>query len=208
MPAIKVSIVEDDARIRESLASLVNMSEGLTCISTFSNVEAALKSLPQAWPDVLLMDINLPRVSGIEGVAKLKAMQPTLQIIMLTVYTDADKIFKSLKAGASGYLLKQTPPAEILEAITEVSRGNSPMSGPIARKIVEHFQQQPTCSEADKLSPRELEILNYMSQGCHNKDIAQKLGIGFETVRTHLRRIYEKLHVSSRTAAVMKYLQR
>ena len=148
------------------------------------------------------MDINLPRISGIEGVAKLKVIRPALQIIMLTVYTDAEKIFKSLKAGASGYLLKQTPPAEILQAIADAGH-----VGPIARKIVEHFQQQPTCSEAENLSRANWRFWITV-QGWHNKDIAQKLGIGFETVRTHLRRIYEKLHVSSRTAAVMKYLQR
>jgi DNA-binding NarL/FixJ family response regulator len=203
---IKISIVEDDGGIRESLAVLVNMGEGFRCISTFASVEAALKMLPQEWPDVLLMDINFPRMSGIDGVAKLKALRPELQVIMLTVYADDEKIFKSLKAGANGYLLKQTPPAEILEAIAEVHRGGAPMSGQIARKVVHHFQHQS--ADTEKLSKRELEILNHIAEGYHNKEIAQKLDIAFETVRTHVRRIYEKLHVSSRAEAVVKYLNR
>src|SRR5687767_3925326 len=205
---IKVSIVEDDAGIRQSLAALLNATDGFQCISHFSNVETALKNLPQQWPDVLLMDINLPRVSGIDGVVKIKAIRPSLQVLMLTVYADNEKIFQSLKAGASGYLLKQTPPVEILQAITDVHRGGAPMSGPIARRLVEHFQRHAPSAEAENLSKRELEILDYLSQGYHNKEIAQTLDISVETVRTHLRRIYEKLHVNSKTEAVLKYLKR
>ena len=205
---IKVAIIEDDTGIRESLAVLVNMGSGFRCLNTFSNVEAALKALPGSWPDVLLMDINLPRMDGIEGVSKLKAMRPQLQVLMLTVYADTEKIFDSLKAGASGYLLKQTSPAEILEAIQEVHSGGSPMSSTIARKVVRHFQQQPVLNEAENLSKRELEILEHLAKGFQNKQIAQALGIEFETVRSHLRRIYEKLHVNSRTEAVIKFLKR
>ncbi len=205
---IKVAIIEDDEGIRKSLSSLLNKTEGLRCVSDFSNVEAALKNLPRAWPDVLLMDINLPRISGIDGAAKLKALRPALQILMLTVYADNRKIFQSLKAGASGYLLKQTPRSEILQAIVDVHRGGAPMSGPIARRLVEHFQKRvPNAAEAENLSKRESEILDYLAQGYHNKEIAEMLDISFETVRTHLRKIYEKLHVSSRTEAVIKYLQ-
>ena len=206
--SIKVAIVEDDAGIRQSLEALLNTTEGFKCINTFSNVETALKNLPREWPDVLLMDINLPRISGIDGVAKIKALRPTLQVLMLTVYADNRKIFQSLKAGATGYLLKQTPRSELLQAIIDVHRGGAPMSGPIARRLVEHFQKRaPSAEEAEMLSKRESEILDYLSQGYHNKEIAQMLDISFETVRTHLRRIYEKLHVSSRTEAVIKYLQ-
>ncbi len=203
---IRVAIVEDDAGIRQSLTALLRCAENLEFVDSFSTVEAALQTLPQDWPDVLLMDINLPRMSGIQGVAKIKALRPSLLVVMLTVYADNEKIFESLKAGANGYLLKQTPPEEILEAIADVHAGGSPMSSPIARKVVDHFQRQASCPETETLSKRELEILNYLAEGCHNKEIAQKLGIAYETVRTHLCRIYEKLHVNSRTEAVLKYL--
>jgi DNA-binding NarL/FixJ family response regulator len=204
-PPIRVSIVEDDAGIRESLAILINGSVGFRCISTFANAETAMKLLPVDWPDVVLMDINLPNMSGIECLSKLKALRPALQIIMLTVYADNDKIFDSLKAGASGYLLKQTPPVEILAAIVDVHRGGSPISSSIARKLVQHFQQQRS-STAEALSGREIEILEVIAKGHHNKEVAELLGISVETVRSHLRHIYEKLHVSSRTEAVLKYL--
>jgi DNA-binding NarL/FixJ family response regulator len=205
---IKVAIVEDDDGIRSSLTALIKTAEQFQFLNSYPDVESALKDLPRNWPEVLLMDINLPRLSGIEGVAKIKALRPSLMVIMLTVYADNEKIFQSLKAGANGYLLKQTPPEEILEAIADVHRGGSPMSSPIARKVVDHFQRQAACPEAENLSKRELEILNYLAEGCHNKEIAQKLGISYETVRTHLSRIYEKLHVNSRTEAVLKYLKR
>lgn len=204
----KVSIIEDDAGIRESLAIVINGSQGFRCISTFPNAEAAANELPRNWPDVVLMDINLPKMSGIECVAKLKALRPTLQAIMLTVYADNEKIFRSLQAGASGYLLKQTPPAEILSAIQEVLRGGSPMSSAIARKVVMHFQQEPPANPTEGLSKREQELLDLIAQGQHNKQVADKLGITVETVRTHLRNIYEKLQVNSRTEAVIKYLGR
>lgn len=204
---IKVAIVEDDNGIRESLAVLINGSPGFRCISAFANAEGALVGLPQDWPDVALVDINLPRMSGIDLVSKLRALRPDLLVIMLTVYADNERIFKSLKAGASGYLLKQTPPVEILAAIAEVHRGGSPMSGAIARKMVQHFQQQPQC-DTTNLSEREIEILNLLVKGQQNKEIAGHLGLSIETIRTHLRRIYEKLHVTSRTEAVVKFLGR
>lgn len=204
---IKVSIVEDDAGIRESLAILINGAPGFRCINTFANAEAALKQIPLDWPDVILMDINLPKMSGIELVAKLKAMHPTIQVIMLTVYADNEKIFKSLKAGASGYLLKQTPPNEILDAITDVQRGGSPMSNSIARQVVLYFQQRPPANETENLSKRELEILGHLAKGYQYKEIADTLSLSVLTVRAHIRNIYEKLHVHSRTEAVVKYLQ-
>lgn len=205
--SIKVSIVEDDAGIRESLAILINGSAGFKCISTFPNAEAALKELPAEWPDVVLMDINLPKMSGIELVSKLKALQTNLQVLMLTVYTDNEKIFKSLKAGATGYLLKQTPPMEILEAIADVNRGGSPMSNSIARQVVLYFQQNPPKSETENLSKRELEILRHLAKGYQYKEIADMLSLSVLTVRAHIRNIYEKLQVHSRTEAVVKYLQ-
>ncbi len=204
---IKVSIVEDDAGVRESMSVLINGTNGFRCISAFPNAEMALKKLPLDWPDVVLMDINLPEISGIECVSRLKAIRPTLQVLMLTVYMESEKIFKSLTAGASGYLIKQTPPAQILEAIAEVHRGGSPMSSSIARKVVQYIQQQGTSAEETaNLSKREHEILAQLAKGFQYKEIADMLGISVLTVRNHLRNIYEKLHVRSRTEAVVKFL--
>lgn len=206
---IKVSIVEDDAGVRESMSVLMNGTTGFRCISTFPNAEVALKNLPCDWPDVVLMDINLPEISGIECVSKLKSVHPALQIIMLTVYMDNDKIMKSLMAGASGYLIKQTPPAQILDAIAEVHRGGSPMSSNIARKVVQYIQQQgATSEETSNLSKREYEILTHLAKGYQYKEIAEMLSISVLTVRNHLRNIYEKLQVRSRTEAVVKFLGR
>jgi DNA-binding NarL/FixJ family response regulator len=207
---INVSIVEDNKRLRESLSILIDGSDGFRCLSSFPNAEEAIKRLPGAWPDVLLMDINLPEMSGIECVAKLKELRPTLQIIMLTAYLENDKIFRSLLAGATGYLVKQTSPAEILEAIADVHRGGAPMSSDIARKVVEYVQQSkrpagPTEETAD-LSKREHEILTYLSKGYQYKEIADVLSLSVSTVRTHLRSVYKKLHARSRTEAVVKFL--
>ncbi|MDQ6631937.1 MAG: response regulator transcription factor [Verrucomicrobiota bacterium] len=204
--SIKVSIVEDKAGIRKSLAILINGSSGFECISTFPNAEVALEEMRNNWPEVVLMDINLPEISGIDCAKKLKEIRPTLQIIMLTVYVENEKIFKSLMAGASGYLIKDTPPTEILEAIADVHRGGSPMSSQIARRVVEHVQQFSMSDETMNLSPREYEILGQLAKGYQYKEIADKLGISPLTVRTHLRNIYEKLHVRSRTEAVVKFL--
>lgn len=204
----KVAIVEDNAGIRESLAILINGSPGFQCIGTFPSAEVALQKLPQGWPDVILMDINLPEMSGIECVAKLKVMQPALHVIMLTVYVDSEQIFKSLQAGASGYLLKQTSPAEILAAITDVQLGGAPMTNSIARKVVQYFQQRKSSNETESLTKREYEILSEIAKGFQDKEIAGKLSLSILTVRTHIRNIYEKLHVRSRTEAVVKFLQK
>ncbi|MDQ6630524.1 MAG: response regulator transcription factor, partial [Verrucomicrobiota bacterium] len=171
--SIKVAIVEDNSKIRESLAIVLNGTQGLSCIAAFPNAEVALKELPRHWPDIVLMDINLPKMSGIECVSNLKAMRPQLQVIMLTVYVESEKIFQSLMAGASGYLIKQTPPAEIINAIMEVHRGGSPMSSQIARKVVQYIQQleQPR-AETASLSKREHEILAYLAKGFQYKEIA------------------------------------
>lgn len=208
--SITVSIVEDNKRLRESLSILIDGSEGFRCLSSFPNAEEAIKRLPSAWPDVLLMDINLPEMSGIECVAKLKEMRPTLQVIMLTAYLENDKIFQSLLAGATGYLIKQTSPTEILEAIADVHRGGAPMSSDIARKVVEYVQQSKPSTgpveETTSLSKREHEILTYLSKGYQYKEIADVLSLSVSTVRTHLRSVYKKLHARSRTEAVVKFL--
>ena len=205
-PSIKVSIVEDDHGLRESLTALIHSSEGFHCAGTYVNAETALKQIPQAWPEVVLMDIRLPQMSGIECISRLKAMRPSLLFVMLTVYMDGDLIFKSLQAGASGYLIKKTPPAEILEAVTEVHRGGSPMSSAIARKVVEYFQQKQTRSDENNLTKREQEILTELSKGYRDKEIAERLAISIPTVRTHVRNIYEKLQVRSRAEAVARFL--
>jgi len=206
---INVSIVEDDDGIRESLAILIEGSPGYRCVSAHASAEDALRQIPLKCPDVLLMDINLPRMSGIDCVRRLKAQRPGIQILMLTMYEDNDLIFKSLIAGASGYLLKRTPPAKLLEAIEEVHRGGSPMTGKIARAVVQYFRDmRGSFSEEESLSKRELEILDLLAKGYRYKEIADALGISFDTVRSHLRNIYDKLHVHSRTEAVVKYLRK
>jgi DNA-binding NarL/FixJ family response regulator len=209
MPApIKVCIVEDDARLRESLSVLLDGSHEFRCIGAYPNAETALKQIPVAWPDVILMDINLPKMSGIECVARLKELKPELHVIMLTICGDDDQVFESLKVGASGYLMKKASPAEILEAITEVHAGGAPMSTIVARKVVRYFQQQQkTPAVATDLTKRELEILSYLVKGFQYKEIAEALSISGFTVRTHIDHIYQKLHVRSRTEAVVKFLK-
>ena len=204
---IKVSIVEDDARFRESLSVLIDAGES-RCIGTYPNAETALKQMPRNWPDVVLMDINLPEMSGIECVARLKEMKPTLHVIMLTVYMDSEQVFDSLKAGATGYLLKKTAPAKILEAITEVNSGGAPMSSAIARRVVQHFQTGKSNDETKNLTNREQEILCLLAKGRQDKEIAEILSLSVFTVRSYIKNIYEKLHVRSRTEAVVKFLGR
>lgn len=206
---ITVAIVEDDRRVRESLAVLINGAENLRCVSTHASGEEALAAAPPKKPDVVLMDINLPGMSGIECVRKLKQQLPKTQILMLTMYEDDEKVFQSLVAGASGYLVKRTSPAELLKAIEEVHSGASPMSGKIARSVVEYFHKLQSAAPAEEyLSRREQEILNLLAQGYRYKEIAGALSISFETVRSHLKNIYDKLHVHSRTEAVVKYLRK
>ncbi len=203
---IKVSIVEDDDRIRNSLTALIDGSEGFRCASAHPSAEEILRQVAVTKPDVVLLDINLPGMTGIECIPKLKARIPNVKILMHTVYEDEEKLFKSLRAGANGYLLKRTSPAKLLEAIMDVHAGNSAMSSQIARLVVKYFHQIGPSDETAKLTHREVEILQHLSRGYQNKEIAALLNIGFDTVRTHLRNIYEKLHVNSRTEAVMKYL--
>ncbi|MGB2868662.1 MAG: response regulator transcription factor [Bacteroidota bacterium] len=206
---IKVSIVEDIADIRESLATLINGSHGFSCISSYGTGAEALSSLLRDKPDVVLMDINLPDTSGIDCVRELRNRGADFQVLMLTMYEDSDQVFKALAAGASGYLLKRTPPAKLLEAIHEVLHGGSPMSMQIARMVVQSFHSMGKSSdEKMNLTRREEEILAHLAKGLRYKEIADALFINIETVRSHLRRIYEKLHVRSRTEAVVKYLQK
>ncbi|MGA9365282.1 MAG: response regulator transcription factor [Bacteroidota bacterium] len=206
---IKVAIVEDNDRIREGLAVLIDGSEGFQCSAAYESAEEALRYLPSYHPDGVLMDIQLPRMSGIECVEKLKENNPNVQVIMLTVFEDDEKVFKSIVAGATGYVLKRTPPAELLGAIKEVHEGGSPMSDQIARKVVRAFQQMGKSSkDTENLSEREMEILSYLAKGYQDQEIADHFFISVKTVRTHLRNIYQNLHVRSRTQAVLKYLQK
>ena len=206
---IKISIVDDNDQIREGLSVLINGSTGFQCVATYATAENALKYLPAQKPDVVLMDIQLPGMSGIECVRDLKKLLPDLQIMMLTVYEDDDNVFKSILAGASGYVLKKTPPSELLEAISDLHNGGSPMSDRIARKVVQAFQQMGKSSrKTENLTQRESEILSYVAKGFQDKEIAEKFFLSSETVRTHLRNIYKKLHVRSRTEATLKYLHK
>jgi len=202
----KVAIVEDDALIREKLANLISRADGLGCIGTYADGEKALAEIPRLKPDVVLMDINLPGMSGIECVRRLKIALPSVQIVMLTVYDEVGQIFKSLMAGACGYLLKRTPPDKLVEAITEAQLGGAPMTRHIARKVVQYFYQFDAVSpETGKLSKREQETLALLAEGFRYKEIADKLGISPFTVREYVHSIYQKLHVSSRMEAVIKY---
>lgn len=205
---IQVAIVEDSNLVRTTLAKVIDRSEGFQCTHQYANAEAALEELPRVKPDVVLMDINLPGMNGVECVKKLKQVAPQIQILMLTVYEDTENIFNALTAGASGYLLKRTTTPELLAGIIEVQKGGSPMTTHIARKVVQSFQRigrSPQPSE--NLSTREQEVLDCLAKGFLYKEIAEKLGISYETVHTYIRRIYEKLQVRTRTEAVAKFLK-
>ena len=204
-----VSIVEDNDQLRGTLARMIDRADGFQCVGQHPSAEAALEAIPNEKPQVVLMDINLPGMNGVECVRRLKQQLPETQVIMLTVYEDTENIFNALAAGAAGYLLKRTPSAEILEGIRQVLQGGSPMTAHIARKVVQSFQRAPASPQpTEDLSPREREVLDCLSQGFLYKEIAEKLGISYETVHTYIRRIYEKLQVRTRTEAVAKFLKR
>src|SRR6266404_760374 len=204
-----VSIVEDNDQLRSTLVRLINRADDFRCVSTYATAEAALIGLPHDHPKVVLMDINLPGINGVECVRRLKETLPTAQVIMLTAYEDTENIFNALAAGAAGYLLKRSPRAELLDAIRDVCKGGSPMTSHIARKVVQSFQKSGASPKpAENLSAREQEVLDCLSQGFLYKEIAEKLGISYETVHTYVRRIYEKLQVRTRTEAVAKFLRR
>ena len=207
--ATTVSIVEDNDQLRGTLARLINREEGFRCLSQFATAEAALEALPTEKPNVVLMDINLPGINGVECVRRLKQLAPATQVVMLTAYEDTENIFNALAAGANGYLLKRAPRAELLDALREVCAGGSPMTTHIARKVVQSFQKAgPSPQPTENLSAREQEVLDCLSHGFLYKEISEKLGIGYETVHTYIRRIYEKLQVRTRTEAVAKFLRR
>ena len=206
---ITVSIVDDEADLRKHIASYLDAAGNIKCVIGYASAEEALKHLPQDKPDVVLMDINLGEMDGIECVRRLTALVPDAQVLMLTVFEDTDQIFNALAAGASGYLLKRLSPKKLLEAIEEVCEGGSPMSAPIARKVVHSFKAPPPPGgESGDLSPREHAVLNGLAEGLAYKQIADQLGVSIHTVRNYIRRIYEKLHVRSRTEAVAKFFRK
>lgn len=206
--AIQVGIVEDEKQIGESLRILIDGSEGFSCKHVFLDAESAIIAIPKLQLDVILMDIHLPLKDGIACVGELSAKTPATNYVMCTSFEDSDSVFKALKAGANGYITKTTQPSKILDAIVEVYNGGSPMSSNIARKVVASFHRLPEVnSELKKLSQREKEILFHLSEGLRYKEIADKLFLSTETVRTHIRNIYEKLQVNSRTEALNKTLR-
>ena len=206
---ITVSIVEDNDQLRGTLARVISRAPGFQCLAEYANAEAALEAIPKERPNVVLMDINLPVMNGVECARRLKQLAPEIQVVMLTAYEDTENIFNSLAAGASGYLLKRTTSADLLTAIRDVHKGGSPMTTHIARKVVQSFQKAgASTQQTENLSPREQEVLDCLSHGFLYKEIAEKLGISYETVHTYIRRIYEKLQVRTRTEAVAKFLRR
>jgi DNA-binding NarL/FixJ family response regulator len=204
---ITVAVVEDDPQVRQSLEGIIKRGSDVICVGAFANAEEALRELPRLKPRVVLMDINLPGMDGVECVSKLSALLPEMQIVMLTVYDNTDAIFNSLAAGASGYLLKPVSAAQLLAAVKDVYAGGAPMTSNIVRKVVQTFKQPVAAArETENLSTRESEVLDYLAKGYLYKEIAEQLGIGYGTVHTYIERIFKKLHVRSRAQAVAKYL--
>lgn len=207
--AVTVSIVEDEPGTRENLLALFRQAPDIECLSAYATGEEAVRGIPKERPQVAVVDINLPKMSGIECVEQLKQLQPQLQVLMLTTYEESELIFHSLRAGANGYLLKNMPVEELLQAVTEVHAGGAPMSMLVARKVVAHFHKvKPAAGAVGHLSQRENEILGLLAKGCLYKEIADQLGISMNTVRTHIHAVYEKLHVQNRTEAVLRFLRR
>jgi DNA-binding NarL/FixJ family response regulator len=204
---INVAIVEDVRGTRENLAELLKRAPGLKCAGAFSSGEEAVRGMAALAPDVVLMDVNLPGMSGVQCTAQLKALLPKTQFLMLTAYENSDLIFESLRSGAGGYLMKNTEPDEIVAAIEQIHAGGSPMSMQIARKVVSHFQEiKKPAAEFEQLTPREKEILSLLAKGFMYKEIADQLKISLHTVRGHVHLVYEKLHVQSRSEAIIKFL--
>lgn len=202
----RIAIVEDNRVIRESLTEFVQSDTECECVCACATAEEALKAVPKLQPEIVLMDIQLPDVSGIDCTAQLKQLMPSVQIIMVTVYEDTERIFRALRAGACGYLLKRCTPEELVAAVREVRQGGAPMSREIARKVIASFQEPlAAAAEVEDLSPRERQILELLTQGFANKEIAHRMGVSDGTVRWHLRHVYHKLHVRSRTEAALKF---
>jgi DNA-binding NarL/FixJ family response regulator len=201
-----VIVVEDDRGLREQLIKIIGTASDMQCVGAFASAEEALPEISKKTPEVILMDIKLPAMSGIECLTIVKKFAPTVQIIMVTVYEDSERIFQALKAGASGYIIKSSPPEELIGAIRDVYNGGAPMSGPIALKVVQHFHKMgPSSQEAENLSPKERQVLDLLAMGFIYKEIGIKLNIGSETVRTYVKKICQKLHVRSRIEAVAKH---
>jgi len=205
--SITVSIVEDAQGVREGLVRLLDNAPGFHTLASYPTAEIALTGIPAQPPDVVLMDIDLPGMNGVECVRRLKVLAPSIRVVMLTVYEDPEKIFDALSAGAIGYLLKKRLTEDLLEAVRDAYSGGAPMSSQIARKVVQFFQKIPQFNEMESLSARELEVLELLAKGFLVKEIADRTGLGYGTVRTYIRRIYEKLQVHSRSQAVAKFLQ-
>jgi DNA-binding NarL/FixJ family response regulator len=205
---IKVAIVDDDEGIRSSLAALIRKAPALSLAGDYPDAETAIKEIPKNIPDVVLMDINLPGTKGVECVRQLKTALPKVQFLMLTVYDDSDSLFNSLKAGASGYLLKRTAANRLVEAIHDVHAGGSPMTPQLARRVVQYFSRPESDAAVAKLTPGEREFLEQLARGYAYKEIADRMDISIDTVRSYVRTVYEKLHVHSRTEAVVKFLRR
>ncbi len=201
---IKVGIIEDEMELQQELQRLIGESEGFDCVAAYSNAEDAIKKIPQLEVDVILTDIHLPGKSGIECIEALKAVCPAVHFLVCTSFEDSETVFKALKAGASGYLVKTTKPSILLDAITDVSRGGAPMSSQIARKVVQSFHQTESNAELEKLSKREKEILDLVAKGFRYKEIADTLFVSSDTVRTHIYNIYQKLQVNSKMEAINK----
>ena len=203
--SIQVAIVEDQKALREGLAALIGGTAGFTVTGAYESMEAGLAALPRKAPDVLLLDIQLPGMSGLAGVRLLQEMLPRIQILMLTVYADNERIFEAICAGACGYLLKDTPPARLLEAIREARDGGAPMSPEVARKVVTMFQKTaPPAAPEHQLSERELDVLRLLADGHSYKTAAVAISLSQDTIRFHIRNIYQKLHVHSKAEAVLK----
>jgi DNA-binding NarL/FixJ family response regulator len=205
---IKVGIVEDNKTVREGFDTLLSRTPGFQCVCACGTVADALKRIPKAQPDVVLMDIQLPDATGVECTAKLKELLPAVQIVIVTVYEDSERIFQALRAGACGYLLKRSTPEDVIAAVREAREGGVPMTPEIARKVIGQFRQQATTeSQMEDLSNRERQVLELVMHGLANKAIAERLGVTVAAVKWHLQHIYEKLHVHSRTEAALKYTQ-
>ena len=201
-----VAVVEDDQGLRDQIVEILNAAPDIKCVGAFASGEEGLKGIPMRSPDVVLMDIRLPGISGIQCVTELKRLKPSIQIIMVTVYEDTERIFKALKAGASGYLVKSSPPSQLLDSVRDVFAGGAPMSSHIARKVVQHFHLLgPAPQNAQSLSPREQQVLELLASGLIYKEIADQLNIGVETVRTYVKNICQKMHVHNRVEAVARH---
>lgn len=206
---IKVAIVEDNNTLRSSLQHLFNRTDGMKCVASLNNLMNVVSETGAAKPDIVLMDIGLPHISGIEGVRTVKANFPQVQVLMFTVFEDDEKIFDAIRAGASGYLLKKTPPEEIIEGIRDLFYGGAPMSASIARKVIQSFQKHPATAKEDyQLTARENEILYSLVDGLSYKKIADKYCVSISTIRTHICSVYDKLHVHSKSQAVAKILKK